>query len=637
MQVIRTTPVRIRGKCVLHVIRTTLEFESASFEPFSPSPAPPNLRENDPDSLRERPERNILLMGDDPARLYRLDGVAHIAGVINEEVQKYAVNCSWFQETFGECPEGADEDTVRRYARAYIMMLLGTQLFADKSGNRVHIRWLPFVARLEEMGTYSWGSAALAWLYRCMCRVANRNVIKLAGLLQLLQSWIFWRFPRFRPAGFETFSWPLASRWSGYIPSSSEKGPRVQTWRLWIDRLQDREFIWMPYSSPDVLQVVHPEVLEPRHMVLWRSVTSLIYFAVIEWHQVDRVLPQFGGVQPRPQAALNIDFLMSKDGRGGDRWFPSHLQKWHQYWEDRMESVLRFDVVADPGPSHLFLDWWSQHGKRFLSPDPQLGDPRSAAIPVEASQRGAGQVPEMDRPDDVPDRRRVDRRARVGTRRSQRDWGWLERAMEAGDEAGPARGRRRHHPGRGRGRAAVHAAAPDPQDDDDDQHGPEGGDGAGAASVAGGSTQDGVHGGEWYGSGMGDGAEPSDAGLGSGPFGHYFVGVPTDDQPQQDGTPWVIPGSQWQDFLGADTLDPDFGSPRFLAEISAIMQEDEPGRRRPQTPATQAPLDVDLNEPATTPVGDQYPTFRLHRCITVCRRAVCRTTPFYATRTAYPA
>ncbi|RYR48467.1 hypothetical protein Ahy_A07g034489 [Arachis hypogaea] len=99
-------------------------------------PAPPNLRENDPDSLREGTERNTLLMGDDPARLYRLDGVAHIAGVINEEVQKYAVNCSWFQETFGECPEGADEDTVRRYARAYIMMLLGTQLFADKSGNQ---------------------------------------------------------------------------------------------------------------------------------------------------------------------------------------------------------------------------------------------------------------------------------------------------------------------------------------------------------------------------------------------------------------------------------------------------------------------------------------------------------------------
>ncbi|RYQ89965.1 hypothetical protein Ahy_B09g096330 isoform A [Arachis hypogaea] len=300
------------------------------------------------------------------------------------QVQKYAVNCSLFQETFGECPDGADDET----------------LFADKSGNRVHIRWLPYVARLEEMGTYSWGSAALAWLYRCMCRVANRHVVKLAGPLQLLQSWIFWRFPLFRPAGYETFSWPLAS---------SEKGPRVQMWRLRIDRLQDREFIWMPYSSPDVLQVVHPEALEHRHMALWRSVTSLIYFAVIEWHQIDRVLPQF-------------------------------------------ETVLRFDVVADPGPSHEFLEWWLQHGKRFLSPDMHLGDPRAVPIPVEASQRGVGRVPDMDRPEDVPDRRRVERRTRVGTRRSQRDWNWLEHAMDDDDDAGPAGGRRRGQGGRRRGR-----------------------------------------------------------------------------------------------------------------------------------------------------------------------------------------
>ncbi|XP_072056221.1 protein MAIN-LIKE 1-like [Arachis hypogaea] len=165
------------------------------------------------------------------------------------QVQKFAVNCSWFQETFGECPEGADKDTVRRYARVYIMMLLGTQLFADKSGNRIHIRWLPYVARLEEMGSYSWGSAALAW---------------------------------FRPTGYDTCSWPLASRWSGYNPSVSEKGPRVQMWRLQIDMLQPRDFIWMPYSFPDVLHVVHPEALESRHTALWRSVMSLIYFAVIE-------------------------------------------------------------------------------------------------------------------------------------------------------------------------------------------------------------------------------------------------------------------------------------------------------------------------------------------------------------------
>ena len=155
-------------------------------------------------------EFHIYIEGGRPAWVW----FQELLGVIPppSQVQKYAVNCSWFQETFGECPEDADDDTVRRYVRAYIMMLLGTQLFADKSGNRIHIRWLPYVARLEELGTYSWGSAALAWLYRCMCRVANRHVVKLAGPLQLLQSWIFWRFPQFRPTGYEAFSWPLASR-----------------------------------------------------------------------------------------------------------------------------------------------------------------------------------------------------------------------------------------------------------------------------------------------------------------------------------------------------------------------------------------------------------------------------------------
>ncbi|QHO46928.1 uncharacterized protein DS421_6g191940 [Arachis hypogaea] len=462
------------------------------------------------------------------------------------QVQKYAVNCSWFQETFGECPEGADDETMRRYARAYIMMLLGTQLFADKSGNRIHIRWLPYVARLDEMGTYSWGSAALAWLYRCMCRVANRHVVKLAGPLQLLQSWIFWRFPRFRPEGYETFSWPLASRWSGYNSSGSDKGPRVQMWRLRIDRLQDREFIWMPYTTPDVLQVVHPEALEPRHMALWRSVASLIYFAVIEWYQIDR------------------------------------LQKWHLYWDSHADTVLRFDVVADPGPSQQFLDWWRQHGKKFLSPEMQLMDPRAVPILVEASQRGVGRVPDMDRPEDVPDRRQVERRARVGTRRSQHKWRWLDAAIDDHDDDGPTRGGRRGQGGRRRGRGAGDHRPRDPDDDGDDQHGPVGGDGAGAVAVHGVSTHDGRQGGEWYGSGMGDVADPGHAGLGSGPLGDYFVGVPAHDQPQQEGTPW------------------------FLDDITAIMQEDVPARRRGQTSVTQAPLDVDLNDPPTASVGDHF-------------------------------
>ncbi|RYQ86521.1 hypothetical protein Ahy_B10g106189 [Arachis hypogaea] len=253
---------------------------------------------------------------EDERRLYRLDGVAHVAGTIEEEATEYAV---------------------RIYARAYIMMLLSTQLFMDKSANRVHLRWLLFVARLDDIGSYSWGAAALAWLYRCMCRVANRNVTNLAGPLQLLQSWIFWRFPTLRPPGFDAFSFPLASRysliysffqvhyvlylklhtyvlflqlrWATYLPSSDGKERRIIQYRLALDRLTHRDIVWEPYGSLDVLAVIHPEILTEEHSRLWRAVTSLIYFAVNEWHQVDRVFPQLGGVQHLPEPALNIEYL----------------------------------------------------------------------------------------------------------------------------------------------------------------------------------------------------------------------------------------------------------------------------------------------------------------------------------------
>ncbi|RYR10371.1 hypothetical protein Ahy_B05g078833 isoform D [Arachis hypogaea] len=141
------------------------------------------------------------------------------------KVKNITVHFTWFHERFWVLPADATEDTVRIYARAYITMLLSTQLFGDKSANWVHIRWLPFVANLDDMGSYSWGSTALVWLYRCICRVVNRNVTNLVGPLQLLQSWIFWRFPSLRPYG-----------WAAYLLPNDGKEQRVINYRLALDR-----------------------------------------------------------------------------------------------------------------------------------------------------------------------------------------------------------------------------------------------------------------------------------------------------------------------------------------------------------------------------------------------------------------
>ncbi|RYR49151.1 hypothetical protein Ahy_A07g035464 isoform B [Arachis hypogaea] len=209
------------------------------------------------------------------------------------KVKQYTVHFTWFHERFRMLPNDATEEII----------------CSVTSGNQVHIRWLPFVARLDDMGSYSWGLAALAWLYRCMCWVANRNVTNLASHLQLLQSWIFWRFPSLRPR-----------------------------------------------ASLDVM-AIHPEILTEEHSRLWRACTCLIYVAVIEWHQGDRVLPQLDGVQHEPEQASNIDWLHAKDGRSRDRWFPSYYQVWHLSWQNRVDVILCIPRVPDSRSSANFLRW----------------------------------------------------------------------------------------------------------------------------------------------------------------------------------------------------------------------------------------------------------------------------------------
>ncbi|QHO12633.1 uncharacterized protein DS421_15g508610 [Arachis hypogaea] len=295
------------------------------------------------------------------------------------------------------------------------------------------------------MGSYSWGAAALAWLYRCMCRVTNRNVTNLAGPLQLLQSWIFWRFSTLRPSGFDAFSFPLASRWATYLPSSDGKERRIIQYRLALDRLTHRDIVWEPYGLLDVLAVIHPEILTEEHSRLWRAVTSMIYFAVIEWHQVDRVFPQLGGVQHLPEPALNIEYLHSKDGRGGDRWFPTYYRTWHQHWDERVRSVLSVQRVPDPGIA--------------------FADPRPTQFPNDAILRGSSQAPTRVPASDIPDNRRLERRRCIGTRATDRNWRWIDDMMQeeqvGGDDGGQAdhrlhRSSTRRWAARGGGAPPVH-------------------------------------------------------------------------------------------------------------------------------------------------------------------------------------
>ncbi|MED6172573.1 hypothetical protein PIB30_051333 [Stylosanthes scabra] len=120
-----------------------------------------------------------------------------------------------------------------------------------------------------------------------------------------------------------------------------------------------------------------------------------------------------------------------------------------------MASVLNFPMHEQPGPDQEFLEWWYELPHMFLSPAPLLSDPRGREVDEVVATWGSQVPPRRTQVSDVPDRRGVERRSRVGTRASQRpdgDGDGAERVRRAQfqppDERRP-RARGRGHGGRG--------------------------------------------------------------------------------------------------------------------------------------------------------------------------------------------
>ena len=77
-----------------------------------------------------------------------------------------SVRLEWLKGIFGEVSDADPEDSIRHVVRAYLLYILDSTLFADKTGMRVPIIYLQLLTDLDRVDTCAWGVAALAYLYR---------------------------------------------------------------------------------------------------------------------------------------------------------------------------------------------------------------------------------------------------------------------------------------------------------------------------------------------------------------------------------------------------------------------------------------------------------------------------------------
>ncbi|KAH1046093.1 hypothetical protein J1N35_036877 [Gossypium stocksii] len=135
-----------------------------------------------------------------------------LLGAIPDRKKEGRIEMGWLRDTFPEPDDDSTEVELIRYARAYILQIIGGYLMPDLSRNLVHLRWLLKLVDFRAAGKLSWGSAVLATLYREMCGATVQNKAKIGGCLSLLQSWARYRVLFLRHRMNHPHTFPLITR-----------------------------------------------------------------------------------------------------------------------------------------------------------------------------------------------------------------------------------------------------------------------------------------------------------------------------------------------------------------------------------------------------------------------------------------
>ncbi|XP_010412423.1 PREDICTED: serine/threonine-protein phosphatase 7 long form homolog [Camelina sativa] len=253
------------------------------------------------------------------------------------------VKLSWLKDKFSDCKEDASFQRVEYCTRAYLLYLVGSTIFSTTTGNKVPVMYLPLFEDFDDAGTYAWGAAALAFLYRALGNASVKSQSTICGCLTLLQCWSYYHLNVGRPKlNREPIHdhFPFVLRWKG-----KQSGPTanrdVVFYRKALDALKPCEVEWLPYENMDGRYI--PDHIR-NSLQLGRSKTMLISFDKAERHLPDRCLKQFALFQGIPEDVQK--WVRKSRGVDGGVDLSVKMESELSEWEMRWENIVPDDVLG---------------------------------------------------------------------------------------------------------------------------------------------------------------------------------------------------------------------------------------------------------------------------------------------------
>ncbi|CAO1948984.1 unnamed protein product [Urochloa humidicola] len=278
----------------------------------------------------------------------------------------------WLRDTFGTCPEDADEATLTYHCRAWVLHLFGTVLFPDATGDSASWMYIHCLRNWNDAGGYSWGSAVLGFLYMQLCEACRRHArtSTQAGCTYLLQLWMWSRLPvgrprvmaprRWLPVGVEQLAPTVAYLWDNV------SSPYAITTRAYVeysnelDALSPSMVTWQPYRRVEVHALPLSNMCT-RDQDLWRMTCPLICFYAVEIHLPHRVARQFGLQQSWPPEEISTSIDLHKFDRVRQRKvtdFVHHHREMIEWWNKLEQNVKNGDGPHSNANFRAYLDWF---------------------------------------------------------------------------------------------------------------------------------------------------------------------------------------------------------------------------------------------------------------------------------------